>query len=70
MDMGDSAAEGLPAPVSIRNGPVKDVNSPHVNGSGKRKSRGSINYKVESDSDDAPMVRAQHHAPLCLGHSS
>jgi hypothetical protein len=46
----------LPAPISIRNGPVDDG----INGNGKRKSRGSIDnkisYKEESDSDDGPMV--------------
>ncbi|KAH8675371.1 hypothetical protein BX600DRAFT_479642 [Xylariales sp. PMI_506] len=64
MDKG-SASKGLPAPVSIRNGPVAgdamDVDSPSMNGNGKRKSRGSLNhsvsYKDESDSDDAPIGR-------------
>jgi len=64
MDKGDSAGTPLAAPVSIRNGPVKDgdamdVDSPSVNGH-KRKSRASLNtkptYKDDSDSDDQPMV--------------
>lgn len=55
----DSRAKPLPAPVSIRNGPVVD-SSPHMNGNGKRKSRSStnrMNYKDESDSEDGRLVR-------------
>lgn len=64
MDKNDSAGTPLPAPISIRNGPVKDadamdVDSPAVNGH-KRKARTSLNakptYKDDSDSDDQPMV--------------
>jgi DNA topoisomerase-1 len=50
------------AGLSERNGPVRDkkmsIDSPSVNGTGKRKSRGSISYKDESDSDDEPIVSA------------
>ncbi|KAI1865485.1 uncharacterized protein JN550_008242 [Neoarthrinium moseri] len=66
MDKNDPAAKGLPAPVSIRHGPVRDedamdVDSPQqVNGHGKRKSRVSVvSYKDESDSDDAPIAKRQ-----------
>lgn len=63
MDKGDAAGTPLPAPISIRNGPVQDadamdVDSPAVNGH-KRKARTSLSkpsYKDESDSDDQPMV--------------
>ncbi|KAI6088800.1 hypothetical protein F4821DRAFT_232982 [Hypoxylon rubiginosum] len=57
----DSRAKPLPAPVSIRNGPVVD-SSPHMNGNGKRKSRSStnrMNYKDESDSEDGRLAKRQ-----------
>lgn len=56
----DSSAEHVPAPVSVRNGPV-DTDSPRLNGNAKRKSRSSItnvSYKDASDSDDGPLVCA------------
>ncbi|RYP10860.1 hypothetical protein DL765_007960 [Monosporascus sp. GIB2] len=56
----DSSAEAVPAPVSVRNGPVDDDS--HVNGNGKRKSRSSIanvSYKDASDSDDGPLAKRQ-----------
>jgi DNA topoisomerase I len=76
----DSSAGGLPAPVSIRHGPITDADSmdvdgPQVNGSGKRKSRTShVSYKDDSDSDDAPIVRAEvidyGFCTLCTHRSS
>lgn len=62
LDKSDSKAGLLPPGVSIRNGPVDgdsmDVDAA-TNGT-KRKSRSSIenavNYKDDSDSDDAPLV--------------
>ncbi|KAH6660361.1 hypothetical protein BKA67DRAFT_509083 [Truncatella angustata] len=61
-----SRSAGLPAPVSIRHGPVPngdamDLDSPHANGNAKRKSRISAitSYKDESDSDDAPIAKRQ-----------
>lgn len=59
----DSPAKRVPAPVSIRNGPVDD-GSPRTNGNSKRKSRSSIagvNYKDASDSDDGPLVCIIHY---------
>ncbi|XDG07015.1 hypothetical protein ABKA04_006630 [Annulohypoxylon sp. FPYF3050] len=56
-----SSAKAKPAPVSIRNGPVKDA-TPQTNGNGKRKSRASINnvsYKDESDSEDGRLAKRQ-----------
>ncbi|KAI0136703.1 hypothetical protein BJ170DRAFT_677572 [Xylariales sp. AK1849] len=66
MGNGVTAAQGLPAPVSVRNGPITgtdamDIDSPQVNGNTKRKSRSSLNqvsYKDESDSD-APIAKRQ-----------
>lgn len=63
MDKANGNTNGVTAGISIRNGPVDemDVDGP-VNGAvtGKRKSRGSIpngkSYKDASDSDDAPIV--------------
>ena len=57
MDTGNSASKGLPAPVSLRHGPISedamDIDSPQVNGNSKRKSRVSnVSYKDDSDSDD------------------
>lgn len=57
------AANGL-AGISIRNGPVDEmeVDKPHTNGVGKRKARNSavngLSYKEESDEkeDNAHMV--------------
>lgn len=67
MDNADSGGEGLVAPVSIRNGPIDtmDIDSSHVNGNGKRKSRTSLNvsYKDDSDSDDAPIVCTSSNPP-------
>ncbi|KAF3012354.1 DNA topoisomerase 1 [Neopestalotiopsis sp. 37M] len=63
--MDASSKGGLPAPVSIRNGPVNpddsmDVDGQHLNGLAKRKSRTSaVSYKDESDSDDAPIAKRQ-----------
>ncbi|KAI1765329.1 hypothetical protein GGR53DRAFT_490742 [Hypoxylon sp. FL1150] len=57
----ESHAKPLPAPVSIRNGPVDD-SSPHTNGNGKRKSRSSTNrisYRDESDSEDGRLAKRQ-----------
>ncbi|KAI1774132.1 hypothetical protein F4818DRAFT_94532 [Hypoxylon cercidicola] len=57
----DSHAKPLPAPVSIRNGPVGDASS-HTNGNGKRKSRSSttrVSYKDESDSEDGRLAKRQ-----------
>jgi len=65
--MDNSASKARPAPpgVSIRNGPVRNGDAMDIdstpNGTTKRKSRTSIdhsvNYKDESDSDDAaPLV--------------
>jgi DNA topoisomerase I len=61
MDKSASKAKPAPPGISIRHGPV---NGELTNGTAKRKSRASIdskvNYKDESDSDDGvPMVR--HH---------
>lgn len=66
MDKADGVTNGVSAGISVRNGPVEemDVDSP-VNGAngavtGKRKSRASLtngkSYKDASDSDDAPLV--------------
>jgi hypothetical protein len=67
MDKANAGGKGLVAPVSIRNGPVDtmDIDSPHVNGNSKRKSRTSLNvsYKDDSDSDDAPIVCASSKSP-------
>ncbi|KAI0482633.1 hypothetical protein GGR56DRAFT_199548 [Xylariaceae sp. FL0804] len=55
----DSSAELLPAPVSVRNGPIGDDAPAQVNGNGKRKSRSSIsaiNYH-ESDSEDGRLAK-------------
>ena len=55
-----SSAEAVPAPISVRNGPID--NDSRVNGSGKRKSRFSIvnvSYKDASDSDDGPLAKRQ-----------
>ncbi|KAI1213786.1 uncharacterized protein F4807DRAFT_199764 [Annulohypoxylon truncatum] len=57
-----SSTKAKPAPVSIRNGPVNDGASPHMNGNGKRKSRASINhvnYKDGSDSEDGRLAKRQ-----------
>ncbi|KAI1338487.1 hypothetical protein F5Y15DRAFT_407535 [Xylariaceae sp. FL0016] len=56
----DSDSSLQPAPLSIRNGPIENGTSAHVNGNGKRKSRSSLNnvsYHEASDSDDAPMAK-------------
>ncbi|KAL7628778.1 DNA topoisomerase 1 [Parahypoxylon ruwenzoriense] len=57
-----SSIKARPAPVSIRNGPVNDDASPQTNGTGKRKSRSSINhvnYKDGSDSEDGRLAKRQ-----------
>lgn len=68
LDKGKSVSKSLPAPVSIRNGPVLDDNVMHVdklqvNGNGKRKSRSSLNrnvsYKDDSDSDGGHKSKRQ-----------
>lgn len=54
----DSDVELKPAPLSIRNGPIDDDDSPLVNGHGKRKSRsstGHVNYH-ESEGDNGRSV--------------
>jgi DNA topoisomerase I len=66
MDKQISSNGHLSAGISIRNGPVEemDIDEPHVNGftNGKRKSRGSIggqkSYKesTSTDEDDKPLV--------------
>ena len=66
MDKNTSSNGHLNAGISIRMGPVEemDVDGPHVNGhtNGKRKSRGSIGakktYKEDSSDDDKPLVRS------------
>ena len=55
---GKSSMVGL----SLRNGPVEDmdVDAPSTNGANKRKSRSSISkvdYRDDSDSDGEPLVR-------------
>lgn len=64
----DSPTQRVPAPVSVRNGPVND-DSPRINGNAKRKSRSSISnvrYKDASDSDDGPLVCATNSRLLIL----
>lgn len=62
LDGSNSKARPLPSGVSIRNGPVDDdsMDTDAATNGIKRKSRSSIgntvNYKDDSDSDDAPMV--------------
>jgi len=64
MDKSVSKARPGPKGISIRNGPVNtdamEVDS-QPNGAPKRKSRSSlvqaVNYKDDSDSDGAPLVR-------------
>lgn len=54
----DSDTELKPAPLSIRNGPINNDDSPLINGKGKRKSRssvGNVNYH-ESESDGGRSV--------------
>lgn len=54
----DSDIPLKPAPLSIRNGPIDDDDSPLVNGRGKRKSRssiGNVNYH-ESDGENGRSV--------------
>ncbi|KAI0175771.1 hypothetical protein GGR52DRAFT_328644 [Hypoxylon sp. FL1284] len=56
-----SRAKPMPAPVSIRNGPIGDDDS-RVNGNGKRKSRSSttrVSYKDESGSEDGRLSKRQ-----------
>ena len=60
MDRAVPKGDNSRAGISIRNGPVEemDVDSP-VNGAAKRKSRGSlpkVNYKDGSDSESEPLV--------------
>ncbi|KAI0160329.1 eukaryotic DNA topoisomerase I [Xylariaceae sp. FL1272] len=58
----DSTEEPLPAPLSIRHGPIEDDS--HVNGHGKRKSRssiGNINYQ-EAESEDDRSTKRQKKA--------
>ncbi|KAI2633709.1 hypothetical protein GGS26DRAFT_554401 [Hypomontagnella submonticulosa] len=57
-----SSGKAMPAPVSIRNGPIDDGASSHTNGNGKRKSRSSlnhVNYKDASDSEDGRLAKRQ-----------
>lgn len=57
----DSDIELKPAPLSIRNGPINDDDSPLINGKGKRKSRssvGNVNYH-ESESDGGRSTKRQ-----------
>ncbi|KAI1815374.1 eukaryotic DNA topoisomerase I [Poronia punctata] len=57
----DSDTPLQPAPLSVRNGPVDDDDSPLVNGNGKRKARSSlakVNYH-ESDSDNVRSTKRQ-----------
>jgi DNA topoisomerase-1 len=65
MDKQTSSNGHLTAGISIRNGPVEemDIDEPHINGftNGKRKSRSSIGgqklYKESTSSeDDVPLV--------------
>jgi len=68
MDKSASKAKAAPPGLSIRHGPVNGEPSQLPNGSAKRKSRSSIdkniNYKVESDSDDAaPQVSKPARLP-------
>ena len=74
MDKANPPAQNGAAGISIRNGPIEemDIDEPHVNGNaaGKRKSRGSMSkgkpYKEASDEDeddDVPLVR--HKAYNC-----
>ena len=63
MDKANRAGKDAPAGVSVRNGPVEemDLDEPTVNGASKRKARGSIgtgkSYKETSDEeDDKPLV--------------
>ncbi|KAI1264121.1 eukaryotic DNA topoisomerase I [Xylariaceae sp. FL1019] len=58
----DSTEELLPAPLSIRHGPLEDAS--HVNGNGKRKSRssiGNVNYQ-EAESEDERSTKRQKKA--------
>ncbi|KAI1178700.1 eukaryotic DNA topoisomerase I [Nemania sp. FL0916] len=48
----DSDVPLKPAPLSIRNGPIADDDSPVVNGNGKRKSRPSASKVKYNESDD------------------
>jgi DNA topoisomerase-1 len=68
MDKADAKTDYAPAGVSIRNGPVNemDVDTPITNGTSKRKARTStsksVNYNVDSsegdsDEDAVPLVR-------------
>ncbi|KAI0168772.1 hypothetical protein BJ166DRAFT_263643 [Pestalotiopsis sp. NC0098] len=62
--MDESSKGGLPAPVSIRHGPVTeedtmDVDGQHANGLAKRTRTSHVSYKDESDSDDAPIAKRQ-----------
>ncbi|KAJ8117338.1 hypothetical protein ONZ43_g4233 [Nemania bipapillata] len=57
----DSDIPLKPAPLSIRNGPINDDDSPLVNGHGKRKSRssaGHVNYH-ESDGEGGRSTKRQ-----------
>lgn len=69
VDKANPATQNGNAGISIRNGPVDEmeVDSPHVNGNaGKRKARSSVgngkSYREQSDEDDeddVPLVRSQ-----------
>lgn len=63
MDKANQAGQNAPAGISIRNGPVEemDLDGPTTNGNSKRKVRGSMgngqSYKEVSDEDeDKPLV--------------
>ncbi|KAL8796694.1 MAG: hypothetical protein Q9195_001084 [Heterodermia aff. obscurata] len=62
MDKANQAAKNAPAGISIRNGPVEemDLDEPTANGTSKRKARGSMgnghSYKeVSEEEDDKPL---------------
>ena len=63
MDNANQAAKNAPAGISIRNGPVDEMNldEPTANGTSKRKARGSMgnghSYKeMSEEEDDKPSV--------------
>lgn len=63
MDKANKAANNAPAGISIRNGPVDemDLDEPTANGTSKRKARGSMgnghSYKeMSEEEDEKPLV--------------
>lgn len=80
LDARPSISRPAPVGVSIRHGPADDsmdIDVPEMNGTGKRKSRGSIGKPVykdaSSDEEDEPLVRFtslntrlfKHYIELC-----